>query len=44
MNMITDYDKFFHAIVTKIHIRLIFHETHIFQTFWHLNSIFQTHL
>ncbi len=27
MNMITDYDQFFHAIVTKIHIGPILHKT-----------------
>ncbi len=43
MNMITDYDQFCHPIVTKIHIGPIFHETHIFWTFWHKNDIFQTH-
>ncbi len=32
MNMITDYEQFFCSIVTKIHIRLIFHKTHIFRT------------
>ncbi len=35
MNVITDYDQFFCPIVTKIHIGPIFHETHIFWTFWH---------
>ncbi len=43
MNVITDYDRFFCPIVTKIDIGPIFHKTHIFWTFWHKNVIFQTH-
>ncbi len=38
MNMITEYDQFFCPIVTKIHIRPIFQETHILQTFRHTNQ------
>ncbi len=43
MNMITDYDQFFHLIITMINIGPIFHKTHILRTFWHKNVIFQTH-
>ncbi len=44
MNEITDYDQFFHPIVTKIHTGPIFHKTHIFWTFRHKNVIFQTQI
>ncbi len=41
MNMITDYDQFFHPIITDIHIGPVFHKTHILWTFWHKNGIFR---
>ncbi len=41
MDVITDYDQFFRSIVSETHTGPIFPRTHIFQTFWHKNSIFR---
>ncbi len=44
MNVITD-DQFLFPIVTKIHaVGPVFHNTRIFQTFWHKSGIFHTQI